>query len=759
MAFGRKKKAEDDLPEQPASSDNVLDGEKPRWGLRRGSGGDASSSAPARKKKYKDTLSSVLSASTPEAAVDRMRENETFLINGGKLAVIAVFEADAVGGISTKQKNDEEKGQFIELVRDDRIPAVITPQMLEDEKIGLIIDEDAWELMSELDFLVHAPYRWATVELSDSEELSIDFNCPPTTWDTISDVVHGDVNIMDALTVDETRSASSAPSATSADDTSVLSPVSASSAPDDEDGYEAYPELDDEDLPDYVATPLGEEAAPGSPVSPVSGASAVSAVSGSSGQSPASADSSELAQSAVSGPDDLEDDLEDDDFSVEDEEEGADVSDEYVPDDTPVPEEVVRSTIARRFRSSDLGLEIDMEPFESYFSSSEPMVLFPTDRESENPDDILVNYLNEISREANADLQRLRTEHLAADRRFYIEMMTDLAEDIDSRLSISDPNTHYGQLLASLKDERSRSQAESGTVINERRRAMRDDFDGKVRQVGEDARVAAEAAYRDRNLGRLERQMSEIETAVLRDIDDHYEVGRKDMQDARVDEAGRRFDLSMSRVLKRIAERREQQIVAEAERYGKWEETMRAFLEEHRVDDATRVEVLAEKLRQEDLAQQVRDEAAAKLAEFKAETETRISILTEQTRNAENEAARKIAEAEAGRQKDAAEAEKRYEELSREFHARTEENDKTWQARLDEADRKLSDTKEEMAKRDVEKVRNKRLFAVVAVVAAFLLLVLGACVGLVIGGHTGSGSSGQQPSVTIVNPGSSSNQG
>lgn len=146
---------------------------KDSQGVGEGAAGDAAVK-PLRKE---ERLASVIQETEPGAAVEVMRRNDAFALPGetGWVVMLLPTHDPKFGGLNAKEKNREDKGTIINLVVNDDIHSVVTPELLDNDVLGVIPDEASFDRMDEFDLLRNKA-RWhygvATIE-PDSGELVV----------------------------------------------------------------------------------------------------------------------------------------------------------------------------------------------------------------------------------------------------------------------------------------------------------------------------------------------------------------------------------------------------------------------------------------------------------------------------------------------------------------------------------------------------------------------------------------------------------
>ncbi|PZU04631.1 MAG: hypothetical protein DI630_00515 [Gordonia sp. (in: high G+C Gram-positive bacteria)] len=148
-----------------------------RLRLSRGDGAGQQLNADAR-------LSSVVSESTPGAALELLRLNTAFALPDLNAYVLLVLPTVGdFGGLSRRSK-DEARGTIINLINADNIHAVVTAELLADDALGIVPDSESLARMEEISLLTDARYLYGVAcEDVDTGEVKM-FSVPPISEDT-----------------------------------------------------------------------------------------------------------------------------------------------------------------------------------------------------------------------------------------------------------------------------------------------------------------------------------------------------------------------------------------------------------------------------------------------------------------------------------------------------------------------------------------------------------------------------------------------
>lgn len=566
--------------------------------------GQPAAPAPkAKKRKPNEMLSSVIKESTEGAATALMRSNKSFLIDGGSKAVVLLLDVANIGGLSQRQRGDESKGSIIELIQADQITTIATAGMLEEDIFGIIPTENTVSRMDEYDLLVNAPYTWGTVDLGSFQIAE----GGPATFASAKQVSEGIQTVEQAI---------GAASAHRLDETAFMPPVASGAVGSDEvDGADDIDYGDDDgdldDLPEPQGfgdeTPFDDETV--------------------HEDEPAFdeyADEDDVFDPEVEQFDGLEEDAPfDDENGYQD---GAGEGEYYEPDDREVSEAEIEDTIARRYLSGDLGLEVDLAPFEHYLGTSDPIALF---NENADVDDWLGNQMAQMAKQANADIEAHRYRSLAELRQQYQALMSMHVEQVVAELDIDNPKTMYGSLKAAAVDDHRERYSDGERIISERKREILDRFEAELKERADQAAMTARVQYKDRNQSRIDRELSEVGAQVAAQNDDVLAQQQEQLLATRRSDATKRMDLGMNRILEALGERHRAMVKAEAALYSQHSQRMQDFLDEYRKEDVARSHALQEELARNDKVDAAGREYAARMDAMAAEHRAEITKLRE----------------------------------------------------------------------------------------------------------------------------------
>ncbi|MCB5280378.1 hypothetical protein [Arthrobacter sp. ES1] len=593
--------------------------------------GVAVAAASKKKRKPQEMLSSVVKESTVGAAVALLRENEPFALPSGKSWVVLGLPVQGIGGLSMKQKNDEAKGSLIELITADEITTVATLDMLESEIFGIIPSQKSLGRMDEFSLLKNAGYLWVVLTQTPGGELSAE-PVAAATYGQALDISEGHSSLAQLLPEiwawGGGEGGGAAPMG--ADPTSDF-PAAGTSVDEPLTGDEPFADND---------SPFGGPAG--------------------ADEEPIDYDALAGDESAVFGGDDLSE------FEAQFEgadhgHESVDDSDDAWQDDAPpvavaaaapelrpsrqeadrvVDEAEVRAAIARRFLSSDLDLEVDLETFDTNFTSGSPVVAFPLE---EDATDWLGRQINQLARQANTEMEQLHAGNQDELREMYVSLMSRHVEQVIADVSPDREGSYYNRLFNAAKDDLADRQKSAPEEVSALRRELNERYEAEAAARGRQAAEQAVVRFKDQNRPRHERELAEVGLASERASEDFFDGARQTILEMRRKDAHARLDLGKTRILDVLMERQQEQRDAEEALLQRWSAQMTEVLDTHRKDDIARSETLAEQLSRVDEVEKLRTENAARVQELRREQSANVAQLNRDLAKARQDAVSDLA--------------------------------------------------------------------------------------------------------------------
>lgn len=544
-------------------------------------------------KKRKDSLVSIFNESVTEAAIVVFRENEVMTVekDGKTLFVGMLLDTNdpSIGGINSKSKRDEDKGQIIEHINSGNIHAYLPLDYLENDKLIFIPDAMSLAIMSEFSLLTEARYTLAMVDEDGSIE------------ETGCEITYGDIeNIVTGK--EELRP--------------YFSSVGYDIGEEEDEGeYEEEMEEDEGEFEDD-----GEEEPMEDDV-PFGSEETIEDVDMETEVMPGGYETNEDAIPGETYEDAPDESYDEPDYGADDTPDDDAMMEQVEIDDIEVTEEEVSDAITRKFYSDDLGLEVTTEPFDALFKQSESIPLFDENRN----DGWLNTYLNERSKAANNELQRIHKENLFKARELYYSLISKHAEEIQKELDMDDPNTVYGQQKATIDELQEEAYQKVAKKVAERRKEIDDQWGKAIEQVGEDAKVAAQQQYRDRYGRQREEAIRKIEATVNKEIEDEYSDAIRMLLNERRMEAAKKMDYGITETLAEVSKVYEKSLEEERRIYNEYHDELRIYLDTNLKEDIARTRALEKELAQKSKADLVLAEYEQKIRTIKEEYESRLA--------------------------------------------------------------------------------------------------------------------------------------
>lgn len=532
------------------------------------------------------TMASIFQESVIETVLEEFKANKDFTIDDqdGNSYVGFLLKASDIGGLGKKSIRDEAKGQIIEEIRAGRIKTYMPQELLDEDKMVIIPDSQTLTAMEEFTLLTQAKYTVAyvkddgTVEETDSE----------TTYKAMTEVSNDKYDIYELLANAGEDWAKDEGNDDEDDD----------SEPEDEVPEDAIDEDSElEDDPDAVSEDVVPEQAIDEDATTV-----VPPVQ----EQP-------QVEAAPQSDDVVDDVLADDNVDVQ----GADDQPQDDPD-TVTPEQM-QEAINRRFYADDLGLEVSTDAFDAQFLHSNPYIPF-----DENRGDGWLNlYLNQMSKDANVEMQRLHQKNLFEAREKFFNLLSRAAEQLQKDTDIEHGDNEFAKLYNVIRDTRTSSRNSVDRLVSERKKEVQKQWDDKLAKVGEDGARMAQQDYTNKFGREHENKIYNIERDINNQIESEYNDAIRKLQDARRKKAATYMDYNITEALNAVQEEYLKNLEEENAEYKAWRKKINDFIDTHRKDEVAHDRVLATELAQSQKADKVLAEYTERLRQQTEEFEAR----------------------------------------------------------------------------------------------------------------------------------------
>lgn len=506
----------------------------------------------------KNTLEELIQPTMVDNELEAVSQANPFMVQGNdgseSLAGLLVH-TDAIGGLSKKNKKDEDKGSFINAIASANNELFIwgTEELLQANELVLIPTEKNVDLLDEYDFLKTfegKPVLYEVVLIH--EDGSISRTGSKITLPEVIQAVQdsNSVAIQDGIDVESVDEGLQTVGSTDDDEVVVaLGGESEDEIPMEEPPVEEIEEEVTEEVP-ADAEPEVEETEP------------------------------EIEETSMTE----EDTYDEDSFSDED----------VVFSNPEDIEDVVGYHIY-----GDLGLEVDMNKFYARFGGFTTSALPLLEPRPEKNDEALNYTIDQINLEIasiNEELKNLRASNVARLREYYPNLMTKGLNQIEDLFSYGTTDGQYALALKQLEESK---QARLSTVEGEcaQQAGEKENAYSKAR----DAYIESETTRLAREYDSLHRPALEAEKSALYDkkrseieanaVTERHALDRKRQSEAQY--SARQFEMKVESM---VSDQMSEFLQQEHEVLRAGEEKIRQFLLENRQFEADRIKALQEEL-------------------------------------------------------------------------------------------------------------------------------------------------------------------
>jgi hypothetical protein len=539
----------------------------------------------------KNTLEELIQPTMVDNELEAVNQANPFMVKGfdgsEKLAGLLVH-TDAIGGLSKKNKKDEDKGSFINAIASANNELFIwgTEELLQANELVLIPTEKNVELLDEYDFLKTfegKPVLYEVVLINEDGSITRT-GSKITLPEVIQAVEESDsVAIQDGNYVETVDENLQTVGATDEDEVVVALGESEDETPMEEPPVEEVVEEEgSEEVPADAEPEVKQEEEPEEETSMTE-----------------------------------EDTYDEDSFSEED----------VVFSNPEDIEDVVGYHIY-----GDLGLEVDMNKFKARFGGFTTSALPLLEQRPEKGDKDLDYTIHQINLEItsiNEELKNLRASNVARLREYYPKLMTTGLNQIEDLFSYGTTDGQYALALKQLEESKQARLANVESECAKQANEKENEY-AKAR----DAYIESEKIRLAREYDSLHRPALEVEKSSLYDkkrseieanaVTERHTLDRKRQSEAQY--SARQFELKVeSMVSDQMAEFLEQE--HEVLRQG--EEKIRQFLKENRQFEETRIKALQEELALNNKIEQLTRTHTAEIQRLREDAQARYAGQTQ----------------------------------------------------------------------------------------------------------------------------------
>lgn len=527
-----------------------------------------------------------------ETAVSTMKGNKLFRVtrDDEELFVGILLKFESIGGLSKKDMRDESKGQIITLINNGGIASIFTGDLKSKDQIVFIPNKETLAQMSEFSLLADdLEYELVLVNAYDESventgefvDLEYLLKCHKTNM-SISDRL-GKILEPTLLPGDEGYSAASAAAAAAAE------PEPA--APVETFGF------DDGEPEDSGESEYGGDTPPG--------------------EFDSGSPEENYGFDEFSTGGDGEDEYEEGAVPDGEDEEPEESYEESPP--VHIGAESSAKALSRKFFNDDMARELDTSALDQAIAGIGQFTPI-----SQRPNDTWLNQqLNAMIDLANQELLALHRKNVDIVRNSYLNAIGNAYISEMSKVEDYKDDPRYED-IASQTEQASQGLDE---IIAEERAKLTAEWEEKVHNAGEVARVNAEQTYKERYQYQYEERLRNVDAEVRAGLQAAENVAIADLKAARQREAQIRLDEMDSEEIAKAVENYQQLLSAEADLFARHEAILLKFLEDNRQAEIARIKVLASELERDDKIAQIQNEYKAKAEALQTDFEARITGL------------------------------------------------------------------------------------------------------------------------------------
>lgn len=653
-------------------------------------------SAPKKTKanRKKNGMAQVLNESVPATVEDELKANEAFIHHdqGQERYVGLLFHVADIGGLDKKSRKVEAKGSLIEAINSGGLKTVITPDLMDKEELVFIPDTMTLYNMLDYSLLDTNPdtgeqikYSLVHVEVNSNTNQITIIPIEPQVQMSFSEICtlisENEGTIDDILTQEDEDEESD-------DDLFGSGAFDGDDEPSDvgDDLEDDIPDLEDE-IPDVPEIPDMPDSSFDDDIDAVD-----------------EIPNDDYTQPDYQGMDEGYGQGTDFDYGAAGTDgygpvDGSGVQEQPHQQEDEVPDDWMRNVVIRKFYSDDLGLEITTEPFDAQFLQNNMFVPFDENRPvGEDVQGSWLNaQLNELARQANAEMSRMHKDNLFLMRERYFKLMSKHADRIQKDLDVNDERTQYGKIMASLRDARETEFASIDSRVARKKDDLEAAWKRKLQEVGQDAARAAQHQYRERYGKYHDEEINHLEDVVKSSIEDEYTDAVREVNERRRMEATKILDLGITEVLEEISDLYMSVLADENTRYQELQENMSAFADDNRRNDIARTNTLAEELRQKVKADTVLAEQTEKIRNLQAGWDAERQSLQAELEKMRRDNTAHISDLQARCDEQLARERDRNNELQRQLDAMRQSNENIYKAAREEYAHQIQEKNNEVA--------------------------------------------------------------
>lgn len=525
------------------------------------------------KKVDENNLSSVLNVSVPETLLEELTNNSRFTYidgNGETRYVAFMLKTDDIGGLNKKSKNDEDKGQLIELINAAHIKCLVTEQTFEDNVLIFLPEEDTISHLGEFSFLHDKPlyivfvdedcnyeitqasvlyqelrlfyvseqpvnnllFQKGILKYDVSENESIDEN-----QDNLQDELVEETQDYNEIVQEESEPNQQEDEIIQVDEDSSIDEEISEINVEDEQNEDGYYTDDDED----DDLPFGNN-------------------------------------EVVDYSNDDEDFTSDDVYIPNDE---VNLDDVDMIDTRVIDKQEFDSAVKRLFSSDDLNLEVTTQPFDDLIANRFEYRPFNEMLATS----WLNDYLKDMYINNNDRLNLLHQKNVIDARNKYLAIMSKACDDIIKGLDYTNPENisyHEYEEIKAINDSYGEKAA---VMISEAKEEVIEEYEKKREKAGEIGRENALSDFDLRNKTQHKKELDDVANDISKKVDSEMKNNLDKLLDKRKLIANKQLDLCQNEALNIINKELRNKFEEENALYLELSQQVREYIDLHQKDE------------------------------------------------------------------------------------------------------------------------------------------------------------------------------
>ena len=290
--------------------------------------------------------------------------------------------------------------------------------------------------------------------------------------------------------------------------------------------------------------------------------------------------------------------------------------------------------LKRKLYSNDLDLTISTEPLDVLLAKQDTKIVpFDTNR----GEGFLNEQLNQISREANQELESKHNQNIKSVRQYFYDQVSQVAEAIQGAVDDTDPATEFGARKQEIESGADQKLASQQGEIEKRQAELQKDFDERAEREAKRAYEDAKQSYINRFSGELEDDKDKVASDLRTEIETEKNEALRKLQDDEKARAQQLLDQTISQILQKAMKRYHKYSRQEAKLADNWRKKQRDFMEHHRKEQIAHDEALREELKQNRQVKQITQQKDLQISDLQNKIKNQDESYQAQIKNLQDE--------------------------------------------------------------------------------------------------------------------------